>query len=89
MMYGDGWMWHGWGGWLLMTVVMVVIWAAVITAIVVAVRYLLGGEHRPRTAGSLRSPQDVLADRYARGEIDDDEFRQRIAVLREHGAGSR
>ena len=48
MMYnwgGDGWMWHGgwgWGGWILMTLVMVLLWAAVITAIVLAVRKVLG-----------------------------------------------
>ena len=36
MMYGgDGWMW---GGWILMTLAMVVFWALVITAIVLAIR---------------------------------------------------
>ena len=33
MMYGDSWMW---GGWILITLVMVVFWALVITALVVA-----------------------------------------------------
>ena len=43
MMYGgDGWMW---GGWILMSLVMVVFWALVITAIVLAFRYLTGGSH--------------------------------------------
>lgn len=84
MMYGDGWMWHNWGGWLLMTVGMVALWGAVITAIVLAVRYLSGGDRRPRATGASRSPEDVLADRYARGEIDDEEFRRRTALLREH-----
>ncbi len=28
--------------------------------------------------------EDRLADRFARGEIDGDEFRQRMALLREH-----
>jgi hypothetical protein len=35
---GDGWRW---GGWVLMCVVMVLFWSAVITAIVLAIRYLL------------------------------------------------
>ena len=84
MMYGwDGW---GWGGWVLMTMVMVLFWAAVITAIVLAVRYLGGGgSHRNQaSAGSARAAEDMLAERYARGEIDDDEFRKRLTLLREH-----
>ncbi len=91
MMYGeDGWMWNGggwgWGGWILMTLVMVLFWAAVITAIVLAIRYLSGGaSHRNQaSAGSARGAEDVLAERFARGEIDDDEFRRRLTALREH-----
>ena len=44
MMY-DGWMWGngwGWAGWVLMSIVMVLFWAAVITAIVLAIRYAGG-----------------------------------------------
>jgi putative membrane protein len=41
MMY-DGWWGWSWGGWVLMSVVMVLFWATVITAIVVATRYLVG-----------------------------------------------
>ena len=77
---GDGW---GWGGWLLMTVLMVLFWAVVITAVVVAVRYLAG----PRQAAPGSRPsraEDLLAERFARGEIDDEEFRRRQALLREH-----
>ena len=29
-------------------------------------------------------PEDVLAGRFARGEVDEDEYRQRITLLREH-----
>jgi putative membrane protein len=32
-----------------------------------------------------RSPRSVLGERYARGEIDEDEYRTRLAVLRERG----
>jgi putative membrane protein len=80
---GNGW---GWGGWILMTVGMVLFWALLITAVVLAVRYLTG----PR--GSAAGPpgswqpraEDLLAERFARGEIDDDEYRQRLALLRQH-----
>lgn len=84
MMYGwDGW---GWGGWILMTVVMVVFWAAVITAVVLAIRYLATGGRNPYpTAPGVSSrAEDVLAERFARGEIDEDEFRRRMTLLREH-----
>lgn len=91
MMYGgNGWMWHhggwGWGGWILMALVMVIFWAAVITAVVLAIRYLAGegSQRNQASAGSARPAEDVLAQRYARNEIDDDEFRQRLTLLREH-----
>jgi putative membrane protein len=83
MMYGwDGW---GWGGMLLMTVVMVAFWAFVITAIVLGVRYVSGGgsSHGPQTLEPSRAA-GVLADRFARGEIDEDEFRRRMMAIREH-----
>lgn len=88
MMY-DGWMWGGgwgWGGWVLMCVVMVLFWAAVIIAIVLAVRYLngAGGTNGGSPRYQPPRPEDVLAGRFARGEIDEDEYRQRIALLREH-----
>lgn len=85
---GDGWMWHdgwGWGGWVLMALVMVVFWVVVIALVAFAVRYLSSN----RGSGPLPGPtanraEDVLAGRYARGEIDDDEYRKRLALLREH-----
>jgi putative membrane protein len=84
MMY-DNWGW-GWGGWVLMTLVMIVFWAAVITAVVLAVRSVAGS----RRPGASRGPsgparaEDLLAERFARGEIDDDEYRQRLTLLREN-----
>lgn len=76
----------GWGGWLLMSVVMVLFWVAVITAIVLATRYLVssgGARGGPPRYGPPR-PEDVLAGRFARGEIDGDEYRRRITLLHEH-----
>ena len=84
MMMYDGWGWS-WGGWLLMTLVMIVFWAAVITAVVLAVRYLADSRHPgggPPLPGPARA-EDLLAERFARGEIDDDEYRQRLTLLRD------
>ena len=86
MMY-DSWMWgNGWAGFVLTCVVMVLFWGGVITAIVLAVRYAGGSRNAaggPVAHGPSR-PEDVLAERFARGEIDEDEYRRRAATLHEH-----
>lgn len=84
MMY-DGWGW-GSGGWILMTVLMMLFWAAVITAVVLAIGHLAGPRHtsaHPPGPGPARA-EDLLAERFARGEIDEDEYRRRMTLLREH-----
>ncbi|WP_234048882.1 SHOCT domain-containing protein [Streptomyces liliifuscus] len=90
MMWYDGW---GWGGWFAMVIFMVLFWVLVIAGVLVLVRYLTGG-HRPHQAGpspgtgeagwGSRRAEDVLAERFARGEIDEDEYKRRLTLLREH-----
>lgn len=83
MCWGGGTWMHGWsGGWLVSAVMLTLFFAVLITGIVVAVRYLRpeGSAARPTSAAA----EDVLAHRFARGEIDETEFRQRITALREH-----
>ena len=89
MMYGtDGCMWGGWGmgGWILMGAVMVLLSAALITAVVLAVRYLADSNAQRNRAdsGAQSWPENALAQRLARGDIDEDEFRRRMTLLREH-----
>jgi putative membrane protein len=89
MMYGgDGWMWHdGWGGWVLMSAATVALWAVVITVVVLEVRYLASDRGRsagPRPGPPANRAEDVLAARYARGDIDDEEYRRRLALLHEY-----
>ncbi|MGY4711759.1 SHOCT domain-containing protein [Mycolicibacterium sp. CBM1] len=90
MMDGDGWMWGhgwGWGGWALMSLVMVLALLALITAIVVAIRYLSASNPAPTEPppGYARpGPEQLLAERFARGEIDEDEYRRRLSLLRLH-----
>lgn len=73
------WWWHGnlslWG-WLGMTATMLVFWTLVIWGVVTLVRR--GGSGSPDHPDA----EDALAGRFARGEIDEDEYRQRLAVLR-------
>ena len=82
MMYGwDGW---GWGGWVVMVLAMVVFWAVVITAVVLAIRYAVrGNNQRAQQSSAPTGAEEILAERYARGEIDEDEFRRRRATIRE------
>ena len=78
MWYGNNW---GWGAWSLMTVGMVAFWALLITAVVLVVQYLVTPDGAAPLART--SAEDLLAERYARGEIDADEYRQRVALV--HG----
>ena len=44
-------------------------------------RYWRRHHHRPWGWGGENDPRAILAGRYARGEIDESEYRQRLAVL--------
>jgi putative membrane protein len=85
----DGWMWNhgwGWGGWILMGLGMVVFWAAVIILVVLVIRYFTSDRSSAsatRTAPGPNRAEDLLGERFARGEIDDEDFRRRMALLRE------
>jgi len=79
----------GWG-YALMTISMVAFWALVLAGIVLLVRYL-GRADRPGGArpSDGPSPEQLLAERFARGEIDEEEYRHRLDVVRAGGALSR
>ena len=64
-----GW---GWGGG--MGLGMVLFWGAIIAVIVLAVRFL-GNDAAARRNDN--TPQQILKQRYARGEIDKEEFEQK------------
>jgi putative membrane protein len=79
MMY---WYGSGMSGWAyaLMAMSMFLFWGLVIAAAVVLGRRLLR-EDRALGVGPS-TPEDVLAMRLARGEIDEDEYERRMATLR-------
>lgn len=75
--YGDGWM-HGGGYWLgmgLHGVFWLVLIAAVVVGIVWAVRSTGRSQDTPPRGGS--SARQILDERYARGEIDREEYQAR------------
>ena len=79
--WGDGmWGMHGWGGWWGLLVMLGLLLVVVAGAVLLAVT--LG-----RTGGGGQGPGGTPADRllderYARGEIDEQEYLHRRAVLR-------
>ena len=76
-----GWDW-GWGHMIFGSVMMILFWGGIILVIVLAVRWL--GGRSSQGAGS-QSPGkralDILQERFARGEIDKEEFEERKRLL--------
>jgi len=76
---------HGWGNgwaWLAMVTMMLLI----VAVTVLLVRHLNGRHSAGSTGGSVwtrhHSAEDVLMDRFARGEIGEAEYRRRRDALR-------
>ena len=83
---GDGSM----GGWwyVLMVLSFVLFWGVLITAIILFARSVGAGGRRYESGAPGHSvAEDLLAERFARGEIDENEYTARLAALR-RGRGS-
>lgn len=72
-MSGFGWGMMGFGWLLGLAVVGVLVWAVV---------QATSRRGDVATTPATRSAETILADRFARGEIDDDEYRRRLDALR-------
>ena len=75
----SGW---GYGG---MVVGMVLFWVLIVVGIIALIRYVSATTQPHSTAQyPMRgeSPEQLLAARFARGEIEESEYQQRLAVLR-------
>lgn len=69
MGWGHGWGWPG-------VLMMIVFWVAVVLGILALIRWLwMGGAGRQTGRGG--SHLDILKERYARGEINKEEFEQK------------
>lgn len=78
MMYWNG-DWDGWG-WGVMVISMLAFWALVALGIWLAVR-----SFSTTPTERSRSAEESLRQRYAAGELDDEEFARRLNVLRDRG----
>ena len=72
--------------------VVILVWVGIIAAIVLGIRWLIRSDRTNRTGGPTGAPPagtpprpddplEILRSRYARGEIDDDEFERRRRAL--------
>jgi putative membrane protein len=68
-------------GWIGMSVGMVAVWGLVITGVVLLMRSLNGA--KPSEQAPPRTAEQLLAERFARGEIDTAEYHDRLNAL--HG----
>jgi putative membrane protein len=80
MGYGfmDGWGYMGWGG-MAFGGLMMLLWVALVIALIVLIVRWLGGTPRQATGGNAL---ETLRQRFARGEIDTAEFDERSRQLR-------
>ena len=78
MMHGWGMGW-GWGGMFLGPLFMLVWLALLVTVIVLLFRWLGGGSLGVGSAP--RTPRQILDERFAKGEIDQEEYEKRRKVL--------
>lgn len=79
----------GWWGYASMGIGMLLFWTLIIVGIVALIRFSSRAANANNPVPALPTtqsptPQQVLADRFARGEIDEAEYRQRMAVLLGH-----
>jgi putative membrane protein len=68
------------GGWILGPVMMILFIAVIVAVVVLVVRWFGG---TGGTGGQPKAALDILEERFARGEIDKDEFEARRQALRD------
>lgn len=82
-------LWYGssMGGWgyAVVTIGMVVFWAAVIYGIVALIRHAGRSGAQSGEPALPPAPERLLAERFARGEIEQEEYQRRLAGLRAAG----
>jgi putative membrane protein len=77
----------GWWGSAGMGIGMVLFWALLIAGIGALIVYTTGDRQDrriPPQATSTASPEQILAARFVRGEMNETEYRDRLALLRDH-----
>ena len=68
--WGGGWMWL-WGAATMLLVVLLVVWLV----------RSIAGSSRPRRTDPSERARSILSERYARGELSTEEYRERLSEL--------
>lgn len=76
-------MWHGgWYGWFMGPLMMIVFLAVAVAVVVLLIRWLGGPVHgNASPVPPRKTALDILEERFARGEIDKEEFEERRRLL--------
>lgn len=79
-----GWYGNGMssGGWIVMVLAMAAFWTLVVVAVMALFRGSRNTDTAPHAVGR-RDPSAILEERFARGEIDAEEYHARQAILRD------
>lgn len=80
-----GMMWGGGTGWFMGPIFMLLFLALIVAIVVLVIRWLggTGGNAGGLLSQRGASARQILEERFARGEIDEEEFRQRKQALEE------
>ena len=75
-------MWNGgWLGWIFGPLMMIVFIGVIVAVVMLLIRGLSGQVHHTAGPSPRPDPLDILKERFARGEIDKEEFEARRRVL--------
>ena len=81
--YGHGHMWGGGAHWIFGPIMMILFLGLIVAVVVLVVRWLGGAGGGATQAAKPKAAQDILEERFARGEIDKEEFEARRQALRD------
>lgn len=71
----------GWAGMIVGPLMMIAVLAAVVAAAVLLVRWMAGTPAAGPALASAMTPLDILNERFAKGEIDKQDFEERARLL--------
>lgn len=74
----------GWAGWLVMVVSMIAFWGLLAWVAVALIRSTGNASHQAKAV----APEELLAERFARGEIDEEDYLHRSEILGKQRTGT-
>ena len=80
-----GWCTPGAGGawWVITAIAMMVFWVVVVAGVVILVRHFTASRGVASSAGRSNRALDILDERFARGEMSEDDYVHQRALLKD------